>query len=279
MGRHIKWSSEEVILTLHKLYSEANKIPSKRKNNGLYSASRKFYGTWNNALRAAGYLVKDNQKVTLPELSPRLAYLIGLIITDGHLSHCGRRYDVRIYTSYTEERDIVLKLIKELFGYVAFVRKRKYGFNVLVNNEIIICSKDVLLLLNDLGVPIGAKSKTVELPKSMVKSDDIFFAFLRGIIDGDGSIGRRIRISSGSDLFLKQLKEALRNKVTCHFERGKTANSISINKQRDILQLYSKLYNNAEFYYKRKKERFENLLKSFIKHENTDSLSRLSSKI
>lgn len=46
---------EEVIAAIHKFYEKHNRIPVRRETWALYRKARKGFGTWNNAIKAAGY--------------------------------------------------------------------------------------------------------------------------------------------------------------------------------------------------------------------------------
>jgi len=258
----------EVLAEIKKLHKLNNRRPVKRDSNSLYQATRKFYGTWNNALRVAGYYVKDFQNPNIPKISPELAYFVGLIITDGHLRYDkkSRSYSISIYNSYPKETKTIIKLIKQLFNYSPTIRKRKYGFSKSINNEIIISSKKLVLFLHQtFGIPLGAKSKIIQLPVIFAKDDELFYNFLRGVIDGDGHIRRKgISISSQSETFLKQIKNKLADLSFIRIENARTTNSLLIERQNDMRQLYAKLYGSPNFFYNRKKDAYDNVLKSFL---------------
>ena len=114
---------------------------------------------------------------------------------------------------------MLLKLIKYLFSYNAPVTSRMYGFNKKPNYEIRIESKNLaMILMNDFDVPSGAKSLNIEIPKKIRSANTkIKKAFLRGVIDGDGCIGKYdIKISSGSRKFLEDLIALLKDlKIHC----------------------------------------------------------------
>ncbi|MBD3262760.1 hypothetical protein GF374_00065 [Candidatus Woesearchaeota archaeon] len=269
MARPRKWNANKVKLEIKKLHKKLDRRPVKRDSSLLCTLSRQFYGTWNNAMRAAGYSVKDFQNPEVPSVSPELAYFIGLVITDGHLVYNEQRrtYDIRVYTSYPAERDLLVKLIKTLFAYNVKPRKRKlYGFNKVPNYELIISSKKLVLFLHkEFGVPLGAKSKNIQVPAKLAKNKSLFFNFFRGIIDGDGSINRTITIFSSSNVFLDQLKNILEGKFTCKIRKRPTAYVLAIERQKDMYKLYKKLYaSEPYFYYKRKKIKYQKVLKRFI---------------
>lgn len=48
-------SKEKVIENIRKFYKEYGRIPVKREMWGIYKPARKYFGTWNNAVEAAGF--------------------------------------------------------------------------------------------------------------------------------------------------------------------------------------------------------------------------------
>lgn len=267
MGRPRKWNADKVILRIKQLHNELGRRPVKRDNSHLYLLARQYYGTWNNALRASGYSVKDFQKPLVPSLTSELAYFIGLVITDGHLVYNEQRgvYEIRLYTSYPIEGDLIVKLIKKLFNYNVKPRKRKmYGFNKVPNYELILCSKKLVLFLRDeFDVPTGAKSNNIKMPTKLTKDKTLFFNFLRGLIDGDGSISNRVKLNSVSRKFLEQIRKELSKQgiITSLCSTG-TTYELAINRKKHIKRLYNLLYRNPTFYYPRKKARFDTLSKA-----------------
>jgi intein/homing endonuclease len=254
---------QEVISLEHKL----NRKPMKRDNSSLNYYARKLFGSWNNLMKASGYEVKFYQKINSIKFNEDFAYFLGLLVTDGHIyfNKNLKNYKVAIYTSYPEEKEMLLKLIQYLFNYNAPVTSRMYGFNKKPNYEIRIESKNLArIIMNDYDIPSGAKSLTVLMPtKIMNGSNKIKMAFLRGVIDGDGSIfNNNVKIASGSIEFLNGLKKLLDdltifsgriikdNKITNTF-------SIRICRRKDLIKIKS-IY-NAKYCYKRKKENIDKI--------------------
>ncbi|MDI6738205.1 MAG: hypothetical protein QME12_06875 [Nanoarchaeota archaeon] len=80
-----EWTKDKVIFRIRELKIQLKNPPSKRIEPNLYYYARKFFGTWNNALKEAGFEIKELQKVSFPELTPLFSYFAGLFITDGNL--------------------------------------------------------------------------------------------------------------------------------------------------------------------------------------------------
>lgn len=163
---------------------------------------------------------------------------------------------------------MLLKLIRQLFGYNAGVSSRMYGFNKRSNYEIRINSKNLVkMLTSEFGLTAGAKSLSVVVPKQIrnTKDNKIKGAFLRGVIDGDGSILKGvIKIASGSVRLLEGIKKLLGDlgihsgKVIKDNKKTSTV-SIRICGNENIIKLYKILYpENTCFYYARKRDIWKN---------------------
>jgi intein/homing endonuclease len=265
MTQRRKWNREKLLEEIKTLSTKLKKKPCKRDANHIYSHTRKYFGTWNNAVKEAGFEIKKLQKPKIPnELNPELSYFLGLLVTDGHLvlENVDKRYKVMIFTSYEEERNIILKLIQSLFEYEASVRPKKYGFNKKTNYEIYICSKNLVNYLNEkIGIPAGAKSKIIRVPKILFKTTDLnISSFVRGVIDGDGtisSLSNCVRIASGSPLFLEDIQKLLSKlKIRSgNITKEKRSDTwiLHISTVDNLRILCKLLYENAQFFYPRKK--------------------------
>jgi len=125
-----------------------------------------------------------------PLLGTPFAYLIGVIIGDGHL------YETRVHIACDEItiKKAIVPCVKSL-GFKYIVRSLKWNGNRWHTLEV--NSRSLVWSLRDIfGIPIGKKAYKVQVP-SLIKSSDfkIKTAFLRGLFDADGSISRRGRIS------------------------------------------------------------------------------------
>lgn len=121
--------------------------------------------------------IKPQGKVKI-KWSPKFAYAIGLLATDGNLANDGRHMN---FTSKDEELAL---LFKECLGLSNKIGKKTRGTEPF-KKYYFIQFGDVLFykFLLDIGLT-PAKSKilgAVDVPKKY------FFDFLRGLFDGDGS--------------------------------------------------------------------------------------------
>ena len=145
------------------------------------------------------------------EWSPEFAYAIGLLTTDGNLSPDQRHINM---TSKDEELIIKFKQCLNLDNKIG--RKSRGGSNIKKYFVIQFGDRNFYDFLLSVGLR-PAKSKTLK----SLKIPKIYFSdFLRGCIDGDGSLGTfkrpesrhpqlRVRLYSASALFLKWIKKEI----------------------------------------------------------------------
>lgn len=142
------------------------------------------------------------------EWSPNFSYAIGLLTTDGNLSKDGRHMeitskDLEIVENFKKCLKIHNKIAKKQRGG----EKEKRYFRVQFGDTIF------YKFLLDIGLA-PAKSKIL---KKINIPNEYFADFLRGCIDGDGSIGSfkhpesshpqiRLKLSSASLIFLIWIK-------------------------------------------------------------------------
>lgn len=119
---------------------------------------------------------------------PELAYLFGLLQTDGHLSRTTRNRGRASIEIQVRDRS-VLDQFKNLLPIYSSMRTRKRTTSFKQDAEFASWSlydENLRTSLHTLGVPYGAKSRTVGLPKTEDFSRRDYF---RGLVDGDGSLG------------------------------------------------------------------------------------------
>ncbi len=261
----------QILHEIKSLHQQLGRRPVKRDSSYLYHKTRKVFGTWNFAMKAAGYKVRTNQSITLPsQMTPVLCYFVGLVLTDGHLQESkGKFYRTLLFTSYNNECRLLCNLVRDLFSYNPLIRKKKYGWNVRPNYELHISSKELLDCLHvKFEIPIGHKSRTIRVPSVLrTSSNECISSFIRGVIDGDGDIqskSKTVRISSGSKLFLHQLCELFRNIGVrpggIALERAGIYR-LHISGTDNLKSLYNMLYSKPDYYYPRRLVAWNALLK------------------
>lgn len=260
-------NKKEILERLIELEVKLKRRPTKRDNSTLYFLSRKYFGSWNNLMKKAGYKVKHRQKAQLPKINSKLYYFLGLLSTDGHIQSIPKGDKVMIFTSYKEEREMILSLMKNLFNYSSSFRIRNYGFSTRENYEIYIYSKKLSKFLQNIGIPSGKKTFSIKVPSLIMKdkSQEIWH-FIRGVFDGDGSISKTsnqplFKINMGSTDFIRDLQKIFIsrgfNSIKLRQER-ETLWDLRLNKKEDIKKLYSLIYKNSKnYFYPRKKYKWK----------------------
>ncbi len=142
--------------------------------------------------------------------NPRHAYFFGFVQTDGSLGKLISRYDKGRLTIEVGQRDShILYSFQRLFASVyssVRTRTRNTNFkNSYKSSVFTISYKGFREEINRLGVPYGKKSDIIGPPKTSFCERD----YLRGLIDGDGSLGRTGRGDPFISISIKS--EALKN--------------------------------------------------------------------
>lgn len=183
------------------------------------------------------------------------SYFFGLLVTDGCLSNCA------ISLSLKEEDIYMLEKFAKFLGDRVKVNSyfaknhNKYQYAVKARNKVL-CEN-----LNKLAI---FENKSFDLDLKIPLNFDI----LRGIIDGDGSVGKdksqKIQIFSNSECFLNKIHDFLLSyEIKSSIKQTKSVKMISVYKHKDILFLYDKMYYLTDLFLIRKKDRYGSLLKKF----------------
>lgn len=155
---------------------------------------------WENARRR--YPVSERVFI---DLTPEAAYVIGFILADGSIQ-AGPRWVLKI--SNTDE--LLLRKIRSVLGVtVPFCSERQKSTAHKPGFSLLICSKHLVCSLVDRGITPN-KSLTAHVPQI---PDSLFWHFLRGYFDGDGSVsareGLRTRFVSGSVELLSEIAQRI----------------------------------------------------------------------
>ena len=269
----MRLNKKEVIKEFFALESKLKKRPTKHDSPHLYYCSRKYFGSWNKMLSSIGYSVKIFQDVSISDRDlNHFYYFLGLLSTDGHIvfDRIKKKYRVIIFTSNIVEKDLIVRLIENLFNYIPYIRSKKYGFAKKIGYEIYINSKKLCeFLVSDLNMPSGKKSLTIEIPEWIMESDNKKLVhFVRGVFDGDGSIVNSqfpsFKIPSGSKRFIAQFNDILTNlniKFINIRQERENLWVLRINQMKSLVRLYPLMYKNCgDSFYPRKKMIWEKIL-------------------
>ena len=128
------------------------------------------------------------------EIDEDLAYLTGVLISDGHLS--------KEYIDFCCFEEGVKNSVKEKL-------LNKFGkFESYYNDtRVYLCNLFVPFFFNRVfGIPIGKKSYIVKIPEIIFKSDNkVISSFVKGLFDGDGTVNAGLSYKTCS----KELVEGL----------------------------------------------------------------------
>lgn len=161
---------------------------------------------------------------TIKYMTPDLAFLLGALLSDGHVTKDG----TAVRFGNTNERffDRVVELVSSLFDGVHHSRNDiKAGTETRLKGSIrnkdcrvaVWSSKDLVSALNDLGLVFTrtekTQSTTLNVPWSIMQADkESQCAFLAGFIEGDGNVNAKlgeISIHSSSENCLSQIQAIL----------------------------------------------------------------------
>ena len=198
--------------------------------------------------------------------SQKFAYAIGLLTTDGNLSKDGRHLNM---TSKERKMIATFKMCLGINNKIG--RKARGGSTLKKYFQIQFGDKNFYSFLLSIGLT-PAKSKTIG---KLNIPDNYFADFLRGCIDGDGSIGifkhpeskhpqLRVRLYSASTPFLQWIKNKIsRNNdiKTGWIEKNNHISTLVYAKENSIKLLNYIYYQNVEYYLKRK----YNIAKPFLR--------------
>jgi hypothetical protein len=198
--------------------------------------------------------------------SSAFAYAIGLLATDGNLSKDGRHLNLT-----SKDRAMIVTFKKCLGIQNKIGRKARSNSPIKNYFQVQFGDKNFYEFLINIGLT-PAKSKT--LGPLLVPS--VYFAdFLRGCIDGDGSIGvfrhpessrpqLRIRLYSASIRFLGWIKREISKNAgiqTGWMEPGSGVTVLTYAKKDSIKLIAFIYYPSVEYYLKRK----YNIAKPFMR--------------
>ena len=222
-----------------------------REGNGKF-CSISCANRQNGQNRFISNAIEGKRKAESLEWSSKLAYLVGLIASDGSLRSGHPR--VTFYSKDSEQIKNFEKIIDDS------IREEPGGVSVGEDGvkHITITSRQLYYFLRDIGIHPN-KSFTI----GKIDIPNRYFAdFVRGEIDGDGGF-YWIRdkkfistcITSGSKEFLKYLKNRI-NKIITKNNQGSIYHDDDFFRLQfslfDTLSIYNSIYNNAEYYLSRK---------------------------
>lgn len=201
--------------------------------------------------------------------SNKKAYLLGLLISDGSIDNTG--YGFQFTSKDLEQVELFKEILKsehkicELNSYDKRTNKTYTRYNIHI------CSKEMVNDLRNIGIE-NNKSYNSPMPEI---DDKYFWHFLRGLLDGDGSIMNygdgRIRVQFiASEKITNHIKEIFENegfakiKSTILSEKdGDIIYTTKYSSYKDVLKIKENMYKNCGKY---KLKRKYDIIKKLKKH-------------
>lgn len=199
--------------------------------------------------------------------SEEKAYFLGLLWSDGNVSSRGNTISIRLLNT---DRDILEKLSQIIYGF-SNLSTEKDGTYKMCN--LTINSKDFKDKLSEYGC-FPNKSATIKYPTFL--ADDLNRHFIRGLMDGDGSIcytDRVVACLSGNIFIINSFKEILQkyfkkniNIIIQNKKNTETYNAY-IYQKKNIEMFFKWLYKDSSLFLNRKYDRFSFLIDRMNKNK------------
>lgn len=197
--------------------------------------------------------------------SAKKAYILGFLYADGYNQEtCGT---VQL-TLNDQDKYILYEIGEELFdGNISILKRTKSSHGLFLY------SKELSADLKNKGCHQN-KSLTLKFPTRVQVPEKYISHFIRGIFDGDGCIsihdsrpknGLRaaVRIAGTEDIVFNISDIFNKIGIVNYFYKPKAANVqyICISSLENVRKVYDYIYDNAEIFLSRKKEKFEKFFK------------------
>ncbi len=225
-GQSVTVSSNQPFLTVDEGGNIIWKKSSELHENDFVAVASKINGDFDSYDLPS---IKSRSVKTLifpKRTSPELMELIGMILSDGHLS---KRGDAVEFANINPElRTRFIDLVSFLFGI------DRGRFNTNNKEKVSINSVDLVEFLNKSCLIPRGKKIDYGIPDYLFKLlDDEVAAFVRGYFEGDGTISKgtkgypTIRIYSSSEKLVKDLQALLSLRLGIHSKTGLWSNKLS----------------------------------------------------
>ena len=191
---HSNWILERTGISIQEAYNLC-KIWKK----SCKKSEKDFMILWEEIYKNSKYFGCTNgKKIKLPKsIDKKLAYLLGVIMGDGHLANPNKSYDkktsynseLRITDGYKETFVALSGIFEELFDYKPKIYSELSKVNRLFYRFVIKSKPLHRFIMNICEVPTGAKFDKVDIPQIIRNCQlDIQKSFISGFFDADGCI-------------------------------------------------------------------------------------------
>lgn len=202
------------------------------------------------------------------------AYFLGLIVSDGCIYSQNMRSSMVTITLQGCDKYILERFIKCIKSNKHITSDGRGCFEIQILSDI---------MVNDLKKYGLFENKSLHtiFPKNLPK--DLYCHFIRGLIDGDGSISfynrqnrcchvKAIRFCQGNkkfvEDFIKFLHDNIGTKMINVYQEKENLWSCAYRANSDMILLINYLYKDATIYLTRKKEKCDLIYKEFIKYKS-----------
>lgn len=202
------------------------------------------------------------------------AYFLGLIVSDGCIYSQNIRSSIVTITLQGCDKYILERFIKCIKSNKHITSDGRGCFEIQILSDI---------MVNDLRKYGLFENKSLHtiFPKNLPK--DLYCHFIRGLIDGDGSISfynrqnrcshvKAIRFCQGNkkfvEDFIKFLHDNIGTKMINVYQEKENLWSCAYRANSDMILLINYLYKDATIYLTRKKEKCDLIYKEFLKYKS-----------
>lgn len=264
------FDNDERIVELYQLGYSTNEIATMYNVNHQTIADvvRKYSSIRSKSEQHRRYTIDEHY---FDEINtPNKAYIMGVLYADGTNNGCGH-----IALSLQEnDVDILQKIQKEIgsnepLNYREFSKINpnwKNQWRMFINN------KHISETLSKHGV-VKNKTFIVEYPKWL--DDSLHSHFIRGMIDGDGSINQRYISLAGTYNICYTTGEILKEKCGIHYTIYKSQNiyDLRVCRKLDMVRVLEFLYKDADLFLDRKYNEYLNFIDNINNSSQNNELA------
>jgi V/A-type H+-transporting ATPase subunit A len=207
----------------------------------------------------------NGKPVTIPKrIDASFAEFLGLVLSDGMITE----RTVRFHNNDGGLRDRFTELAMALFDVETSETVHNTVETVLIHSRVLV------ELLNDLGVPTSQKSVSAAVPESVLTGGtDVVAAFLRGYYLGDGSMsGGTVEIGTSSEAMASGLTYLLSRMGVLYRvqRRDNEANRVTITGADELETFYRAITTGGDSH--RKLDRIRNYAEATTGNTNVDTV-------
>jgi len=202
------------------------------------------------------------------------AYFLGLIISDGCIYSKNNGSQMVTITLQDCDKYILERFVKCIKSNKNITSDGRGCFGIQILSDVMVNDLRKYGLLEN-------KSLYTVFPKNLSK--DLYCHFIRGLIDGDGSISfydrpnrnvhtKAIRFCQGNKTFIEDLIKYLHDNIGIKkiniYQEKENLWSCAYRTNSDMIPLINYLYKGATIYLTRKKEKCDLIYKEFLKYQS-----------